>query len=754
MLKIRTYLVLMAIAILLPTAIFSAAALQQLRNGERDAALRGLHETARAMALTLDRELTRSTTMLEHLGRSASLETGDLRKFYQEAAQLQKSPRSWIVMVDANGQQLINTARPFTETLYHSTGTTTDLARQVIATQQPIASNLLRGNVTKKLVTVLHVPVPAHGGTRYVLMQAFSVDFFDQAIERQHAPYDWLIRIIGRDGRIIAQSASDSASPQVDQPAKAELTAQARTKDEGILRYAAADGSQTYDAFVHSTLSGWTVAVAAPADSLEATGGHAIAIASVGLLLTVVMALIAVVALGRQLVRAISNAADAAATLGEGDLPQLGHSHVLEINQLQAALTQASTLLTHAQTARAQAEAERETLLKNENLARHLAEDENTSKDQFLAMLGHELRNPLAAINGACALSERQGDTPAATALALPLIRRQSWHLARLVDDLLDVTRMMSGKIGLKLEPINLAKKASRCLESLRASGRTEGYALSLSTEPVWVLADPTRLAQTISNLLVNALKFTLPGGSLALSVSASDSEAVFSVTDSGIGMAPELLAHVFDLFVQGDASLDRAQGGMGIGLALVRELVTLHGGTVQAQSAGVGLGSTFTIRLPRIAEPEAPAPAAPIAAPAAPVHPHWRILLIEDNDDARSMMHELLAMEGHEVFDAATGTLGLQLARTQQHDLAIVDIGLPEMSGYDIAQHLRAAPATHAIGLIALTGYGQEEDRHRALAAGFDFHLVKPTDISRLLEVIDQCGQTARLRSQKAAQG
>lgn len=752
MLKIRTYLVLMAIAILLPTAIFSAAALQQLRNGERDAALRGLHETARAMALTIDRELTRSTTMLEHLGHSPSLETGDLRKFYQEAAQLQKSPRSWIVMVDENGQQLINTARPFTETLYHSTGTTTSLARQVIATQQPIASNLLRGNVTKKLVTVLYVPVPAHGGTRYVLAQAFSVDFFDQAIERQHAPTGWLIRIIGRDGRIIAQSAS--ASPQVDQPATAELTAQARTKDEGMVRYAAADGSQTYDAFVHSTLSGWTVAVAAPARSLEATGGHAMAIASAGLLLTVVMALIAVVALGRQLVRAISDAAAAAATLGEGELPEFARSNVLEINQLHAALTQASSLLTQAQTARAQAEAERETLLKNENLARHLAEDENASKDQFLAMLGHELRNPLAAINGACALSERQGDTPAATALALPLIRRQSWHLARLVDDLLDVTRMISGKIGLKLEPINLAKKVSRSLESLHSSGRTEGYTLSLSTEPVWVLADPTRLTQTINNLLVNALKFTLPGGSLALSVSASDDEAVFSVTDSGIGMAPELLAHVFDLFVQGDASLDRAQGGLGIGLALVRELVTLHGGTVQAQSAGVGLGSTFTIRLPRIAEPETPAPAAPIAAPAAPVHPHWRILLIEDNDDARGMMRQLLAMEGHEVFDAATGTVGLQLAKTQQPDLAIVDIGLPEMSGYDIAQHLRADPATHAVGLIALTGYGQEEDRHSALAAGFDFHLVKPVNINRLLEVIDQCGQTARLRSEKAAQG
>jgi len=743
-LKVRTHLVLMAIAILLPATIFSGLALEQLRDGERDAALRGLHETARAMALTIDRELASSTAELEHLGRSASLETGNLRKFYQEVAQLQKSPRSWTVLLNENGQQLLNTARPFDEKLTPSTGTTVGLARQVMVMQKPIASNLLRGHVTQNLITVLYVPVPAQGGTRYVLTRAFSVDFFDQTIDRQHAPSGWLIRIIGRDGRIIAHSAN--TSKQVGQPVVAKLTAAASAQDSGVVRHATPDGGDIYDAFAHSALSGWTVAVAAPAHSIEATGSRAVATASLGLLLAVVMALIAAVALGRQLVRAISEAADAAATLGQSAMPEFAHSRVLEINQLHAALTQASALLIHAQTARAQAEAERETLLKNEYLARHLAEDENASKDQFLAMLGHELRNPLAAINGACALSERQGDTPAAATQALALIRRQSQHLARLVDDLLDVNRMMSGKIGLKLQPIDLAKEVGRSLESLRSSGRTEGYALSFAAEPVWVLADPTRLAQAISNLLVNALKFTPPGGSLALTVSATASEAVFSVTDSGVGMPPELLPYIFDLFVQGNASLDRAQGGMGIGLALVRELVTLHGGTVQAESAGVGLGSTFTIRLPRIAEPEAPAPAA--SAPA-PVHPHWRILLIEDNDDARRMMRQLLMMEGHEVSDAATGILGLQLIKTQRPDLAIVDIGLPEMTGYDIAQHLRADPATHAMGLIALTGYGQEEDRHSALAAGFDFHLVKPVDINRLLEVIDRCGQTARLRSQ-----
>ena len=217
------------------------------------------------------------------------------------------------------------------------------------------------------------------------------------------------------------------------------------------------------------------------------------------------------------------------------------------------------------------------------------------------------------------------------------------------------------------------------------------------------------------------------------------------TVKDSGIGISAELLPHVFEVFVQGAASLDRAQGGLGIGLALVNQLVSLHGGTLSAESAGLGRGSSFVIRLPRIAAPAA-LPAAALPAGAEPRR--WRILLIEDNDDARRMMSQLLSLEGHEVFEAATATAGLRLAGLQKPDLAVVDIGLPDMTGYEVAQHLRAGAVTRTMGLIAMTGYGQKEDRQNALAAGFDFHLVKSVDVNRLLEVIDRCGQAALLRS------
>ena len=743
MLKIRTHLVLMAAAILLPVVIFSAAALQQLRDGEREAALRGLQETARATALIVDRELASSIAALELLAQSNHLETGDLQAFYQQALLANKRTTSWTVLVDPDGRQLVNTAFPFNENPPKPAGALSGLAQRVMATQKPMMSDLLLGAATKKQLVVLFVPVPAHGGKRYLLTQAFTVDFFDEAVFQPNIPSNWVVGIIGRDGRFIARNLG--AKELVGQPAKAELMAAARAQDHGLIHDLMRDGTDAHHAFTHSTLSGWTIGVAAPVDSIEATAGRAVGIATLGLLLAIAFAVITAALLGRQLVRAIAGAADAAADLGHGLTPKLARSSVLEIDQLHTALTDASAILSRSQASRTRAEGEREGLLQGEYRARLRAEDESTAKDQFLAMLGHELRNPLAAIGGAIALSERHGHGTAAAAEARAVIQRQTRHLSHLVDDLLDVSRMVGGKITLKPQPLDLGKMLRSCLDSLRASGYTAGYDLKVTTAPVWINGDPTRIEQIVNNLLVNAFKFTPPGGLVEATVGSSAGEAVLTVKDSGLGIPPDLLPHVFELFVQGSASLDRAQGGLGIGLALVRQLTDLHGGTVSAQSAGPGQGSSFVVRLPRIAAPAAPP--AP-ALPASTQRWRWRILLIEDNDDARRMMRRLLAMEGHSVFEAATAAEGLRLAGLQQPDLAIVDIGLPEMTGYEVAQHLRRDAATQAMGLVALTGYGQQDDRQNALAAGFDFHLVKSVDIDHLLEVIDLCGQAARRRS------
>ncbi|MFN3792462.1 response regulator [Massilia sp.] len=362
------------------------------------------------------------------------------------------------------------------------------------------------------------------------------------------------------------------------------------------------------------------------------------------------------------------------------------------------------------------------------------AERKSHAKDEFLAMLGHELRNPLSAISSASSLIGMAGANAETVARAKQIIQRQSQHLSRIVDDLLDLSRAMSGKILLSRKPTDLSNLVSGCLETLRATGRTAGYRFSTDLAPGWVDGDPTRLEQILTNLLDNALKYTPAGGSIDVGVAQSGEDVVLTVCDSGVGIPEELLPHVFDVFVQGAISIDRSQGGLGIGLSLVRRLVELHGGSVSAASDGNGSGSTFMIRLPRTE---------PVAAPAHPQPPLGdgtgkpAVLLIEDNEDGREMMATMLAAHGFPVDTAADGLQGVAAALAGRPAAALVDIGLPGIDGYEVARRLRRDPATRHIRLIALTGYGLAEDKRRVMEAGFDQHLVKPVGMEQLLEAL-----------------
>nr|WP_267876711.1 ATP-binding protein [Massilia genomosp. 1] len=370
---------------------------------------------------------------------------------------------------------------------------------------------------------------------------------------------------------------------------------------------------------------------------------------------------------------------------------------------------------------------------------RQAAEAKSHAKDEFLAMLGHELRNPLSAISSAASLIGLAGVGADSVGRAKQIIERQSQHLSRIVDDLLDLSRAMSGKILLDKHALDLAALVAACLDTFQATGRTGNYLLNVDLEPAWVDGDPTRLEQIATNLIDNALKYTPPGGTIDIAVSDHDDEIVLEVRDTGVGISAELLPHVFDVFVQGSITLDRAQGGLGIGLALVRRLVELHGGKVSAHSDGASAGSTFVIRLPRAA-PVAVAVAAD-AAPAVAAGEHKpAILLIEDNDDGREMMATMLGAYGYAVRHAADGVQGVQMARSFLPDVALVDIGLPGIDGYEVARRLRQDGDTRHIKLIALTGYGLADDQRRVLEAGFDKHLVKPVDIAHLLDAIGQC--------------
>lgn len=377
--------------------------------------------------------------------------------------------------------------------------------------------------------------------------------------------------------------------------------------------------------------------------------------------------------------------------------------------------------------------------LEQEKREREAAVLENKAKDEFLAMLGHELRNPLSAISSAATLIGMDGVSPDSAQRARQIIERQCLHLSHIVDDLLDLGRVMSGKILLERKRFDLSALLATCMETLSATGRTRGYTVRLDSAPAWVDADPTRVEQIIVNLLDNAFKYTAPGGVIDIAARIDGEEAVLEVRDNGVGIAPELLPHVFDVFVQGESSLDRAQGGMGIGLALVHQLVSLHDGSIAAFSEGAGHGSRFVLRLPHArarAESALTAGASPGDAPQA----NYCALIVEDNEDGREMMAMLLDSFGTRVLQAADGAAGLAAARAHRPDIALVDIGLPGMDGYEVARRLRADPATQGMRLVALTGYGLLEDQQRALQAGFDLHLVKPVPPERLREAIASC--------------
>jgi PAS domain S-box-containing protein len=355
-------------------------------------------------------------------------------------------------------------------------------------------------------------------------------------------------------------------------------------------------------------------------------------------------------------------------------------------------------------------------------------------KDEFLAMLAHELRNPLAPIRNAVQLLKMQESTDSKLTWSCNVIDRQVTHMARLLDDLLDVARIMQGKIRLKIERFELTDIVNNAVETSRPLIESRGQELIISSAPApqWIEGDRVRLAQVLSNLLNNAAKYTREGGKITLSVTGEGSNAAIEIRDTGIGISADILPQIFDLFTQADHSLAHSQGGLGIGLTLVRQLVEIHGGTVTAASAGIGQGSTFTVRLPALSLKESPSTKPSLTQPALPT-PKFRILVVDDYVDAAESLTILLQMEGHEVETAACGMKAIELAQSFRPQVVLLDIGLPDLDGYEVAKRLRALPETRDAILIALTGYGQTNDRERSESAGFNQHLLKPLNCSEL---------------------
>lgn len=723
--KVRSYLLLMALATLIPVIIFSTVAIGQLLEAERSAALRSMRETVNAITLAIDAELSSAEAALAVLAQSDAIKSGNPGLAYQQAEAVGRGPDEWTVLTALDGQQLINTYLPHGATLPVLSSRSMARIEKVAREGVPQVSDLVIGTASMEHAIAVDYPVKVDGRVRYILTKAFRADHFAEALLERNLPKSWVIGIFDRSGISLVRSPSPERF--VGRPVRAELYAASRANTTGVLRHETRDGVDVFDSYTHSRKAGWTIAVGVPVAEIELAARRAVWLSVLGLGAAVLCAATVAVFFARRLVGSIGGVVDAADTLAKGEAPPPLKTSVGEVDQLHLALNNAGTLIQRGQR-------ERTELLLREQQARRLAEDQNKAKDEFLAMLGHELRNPLSAITAAIDVMEAPGMRLATVERAQSILRQQTEHLGTILDDLLDLSRIMSGKISLNIAPIDLGRTVQMCIDTLRTTGKMTAHRLVLDLHPVQIAADPTRIEQVANNLLINAVKYTPEDGVIDVSVRREGESAVLTVKDTGIGISADLLPHIFDVFVQGTTAIDRAQGGLGIGLSLVHQLVAMHGGSVTASSKGAGQGSSFTVRLPVSVAAVTSATMSPNASPAGMSR---RILLVEDNEQARSMVASMLGMHGHIVYESGNGLDGLKIAVDERPDIAIVDIGLPGMDGYQFARKVRDTPGIARMPLIALTGYGQEADRQRALQAGFNLHMVKPVNIPKLLDEI-----------------
>jgi signal transduction histidine kinase len=715
--RIRTHLLLLVVAALLPLLMFTAALTAYLWWQQRNALELRYLERVRAMTIALDTELDGAIRALQTLGRSPRLDSDPLERSAKRMRRYLDSQPLWssISVGDPEWKDVAGVARG--EDMVLVTSIDPALLEQVKRTGLPAVSGLVR-DPAGVLETQLAVPVLRNGTLTWILEATIEQRAWLKFMSQYRVGPGATMTLVDQDGRIIARTLNNDR--WAGKLAAPDLQQHMREASEGAYRSVGLEGQRFYTSHSRSARWGWVVATGIPADAIEAVlrvptialGGGALGTMGLAVALAFVM--------GRRIARPVTALGASARALATGGAAAVHTpSEVDEVEQVEQAFGESGAMLRSREEQLNQA-------LAREQQARHEAEQANRAKDEFLAMLGHELRNPLNAVAGASGVLAHANATPEQQVRAREVIQRQVSSLRELVDDLLDVARVTSGKIVLNRQVLDLAAVARGLVSVMGAAGRLGRHRVETRLEEAWISGDETRLEQVVANLLDNAAKYTPEGGNITVRVRREGDEAVLEVEDTGVGIAPELMPRIFDLFTQGERTLDRAQGGLGLGLALVRRLVELHGGHVSAESEGAGHGTTIVARFPAAARP---AMNAPETAPREGGKRALRILVIEDNPDGRETLALMLRLAGHDVIEAESGPAGVEAAQAHEPDVAIVDIGLPGFDGFEVARRLRADPRTAATRLAALTGYGQEDDRQHAMAAGFDWFLVKPAD-------------------------
>ena len=710
--RIRPQLVLMMSAVVAPMALLAGASIYALGQAQREVHAQRYLERVSALRLALDNEIQGTTRVLEGLALAGGVADGagaaaSARDTQATLERLLGSFPLWsaVGVLDGQGREIAAARRPGVGPLAVDAAT---LAR-ALDTRASVVSDLVADPDGRGWRTFVVTPVVRDG--RVVRAVAAGMD--DRAwvgfLRAYPVAPDATLTLIDRQGRIVARTLNHGqwAGTLAPAPFRERLS----DRKEGSFQNTGLEGQPFHIAFSRLRSSGWVLGTGVPAASVEAALQLPALLTAGGLALTMALALGIALLVGRRIIDSLEPLA-ALAHAGGHAAPPAAPLPIREAETARLALRQA---------------------LADQAAALEQARELSKAKDEFLAMLAHELRNPLAAMRSATAVLGMPRATDEARQRAREVLDRQVGHMVHMVNELLDAARLSAGQAELELRALDLAQAVRRVLQAFEASGRTRRLRVQAELQTVRVRGDETRLEQIISNLVDNAAKYGRPGGLLRIRLREHQGMAELEFADDGPGLSAALLQRLFQPFSQGERRMDRAQGGLGLGLHVVKRLVELHGGSVQAHSEGADRGATFTVRLPAEgAEGAEDAAGAPAAAAQLPSRlPPLRVALVEDHRDVEDMTSALLRLAGHEVACARDGESAVAVVHGHRADVALVDIGLPGMDGLEVARQLRTLDGTRRVLLVALTGYGDARTREAAAAAGFDAFLQKPLDLS-----------------------
>jgi signal transduction histidine kinase/ActR/RegA family two-component response regulator len=733
-------LLLLALAAILPLMVMAGFGLYALVQQQRRQLQRVGLELARALATAVDAELRSTVAVLDSLATSPTLDRDDLPAFHVRAERVLTTQVNWaaVMLASPSGKRLVDTR--FKRGVDLPPIAERETIDAVVRSRGPAVGNLARG-AGGDLLFAVRTLVIRNGDVHYVLSAIVKPEAILEVIRRQRVPNDWVISIFDAKGLRVARSRAH----RDNLGGRAAISLQALMAtggEEGVGQTFALEGDRIYTAYSRLRDSGWVAAPGIPASLVEGAAYRSLRLYGGGVLISIVLGTVAAVAAARSISRPIRQLRAAAQALGHHESFAVPHTSIPEITDVAHALAIAAE-------ERTRSDMQRELLLQKEQDARAVAEAANRTKDEFLAVLSHELRTPLNAVYG-WARMLRSGQVSRERAeRALDAIVRNANAQVQLIDDLLDVSRVSTGKMRLDVRSVELRLVVEAALDAVRPAAEAKGIRLESMLDPRVgaVNGDPDRLRQVVWNLLLNAVKFTPRGGDVRIRLQRMDQHVEIVVSDTGVGIRPDVLPFVFERFRQGDSSSTRAHSGLGLGLALVKHLVELHGGNVDAHSDGEGKGATFVVQLPIPTSDARPAPVTQKEASVVSLEggshavrlDGIRVLVVDDDEDGLDLATAILTGAGAVVKTCRAAPEALELVRRWRPDVLLSDIEMPGEDGYSLIRNVRALGARDGgeVPAVALTAYGGVDDRVRALNAGYSMHIPKPVDPQELTTII-----------------